>query len=104
MSDKGSHITRQQPDWEQARLVWATGGMKLPGTPGENDFCLLVDLKAAAGSYRSAKEITDADRTREWTPDQVADQCEALARVFHQLDDAIFARITATDLINRDGS
>ena len=93
MSDKGNHSPKQQPDWEQACLVWATGGKKLPGTPGENDFRLLADLKAAAGSYRSAKEITDADRTREWTPDQVADQCEALARMLYQLDDAMFARI-----------
>jgi hypothetical protein len=32
----------------------------------------LIDLKLTAGSYKSAKEITDVDKTREWTPHQVA--------------------------------
>ena len=81
MSDDADTSLKPPPDWKQARLVWAAAGKDLPDTPGETDLHYLADLKAAAGSYLSAREITLADRDREWTPDQVANQCEALARV-----------------------
>jgi hypothetical protein len=74
MSDENNHSPKQHPDWKQARVVWATGDKELPDIPGKNDLHYLADLKIAAGSYLSAKEITVAGRDREWTPDQVANQ------------------------------
>lgn len=98
MSDEADASLKQHPDWKKARLVWAATGKDLPGKPGKNDLHYLAELKAAAGSYLSAKEITLADREREWTPDQVANQCEALAQVLYQLDDAMFARLAGASL------
>ena len=84
MSDEADASLKQHPDWKKTRLVWAATGKDLPGKPGKNDLHYLAELKAAGGSYLSAKEITLADREREWTPDQVANQCEALAQVLYQ--------------------
>ena len=87
------------PLWVNARIVWSTCGTDLPESMTEGNAHYLTDLKVAAGTYRSAKEVTKADRARECTPEEVAGQCNALAQVLYQLDDAMFARLAGASLI-----
>ena len=94
MSNDGNHSRSEDLNWEQARSVWSAGGKELPTTPDNDDLHFLTVLKVAAGTYRAAKEVTEADRNRDWTPDQVADQCDALARALYQPDDTMLARLS----------
>lgn len=93
MSEDGNHGRSEDLHWEQARSVWSAGGKQLPKTLDNDDLRFLTALEVAAGTYRAAKKVTESDRNRDWTPDQVADQCDALARALYQLDDTIFARL-----------
>ena len=72
MNDKENTAPVNDPFWETARIVWSTCGTELPESLAEENAYYLIDLKLTAGSYKSAKEITDVDKTREWTPHQVA--------------------------------
>ncbi len=65
-------------EWEFARKIWARGGVNLPKKMSKKNAHRLTDLKRGAATFGAAQSVTEIDRERNWSTDQLADQCRDL--------------------------
>jgi hypothetical protein len=91
-----SNITDQS--WEHVRTVWSEAGIDLPKTPDEVTVLYLSDLKVVVGTYRAAKSVSETDRNRTWSANDLADQCRDLAQALYQVDGVMFSRAAGSSL------
>ena len=90
----------EAPAWESARTVWSAGGVDLPATMNSNNAHFLADLKGAAANFRSAKTVSDADRQRDWSFDELADRCRDLSVALSRMDTVASARIAGASPVS----
>ena len=90
----------EAPAWESARTVWSAGGVDLPATMNSNNAHFLADLKRAAANFRSAKTVSDMDRERDWSFDELADRCRDLSDALSRMDTVASARITGASPVS----
>jgi hypothetical protein len=85
--------TAKGPDWKAARAVWACAGVDLPKSKSKGKSPYLKNLENAAAAIREATAVTDTDNARDWSPKQIADQCQSLSDSMSRIDDTAYARI-----------
>ena len=90
----------EAPAWESARTVWSAGGVDLPATMNSNNAHFLADLKRAAANFRSAKTLSDANRERNWSFDELADRCRDLSDALSRMDTVASARIAGASPVS----
>ena len=90
----------EAPAWESARTVWSAGGVDLPATMNRNNAHFLADLKRAAANFRSAKTVSDMDRERDWSFDELADRCRDLSDALSRMDTVASARIAGASPVS----
>ncbi len=89
MIDNNKH----DPEWDDARAIWAAGKVDIPTRRDDDRIHLLSDLKLAAGMFAEVTRIAVADREREWSPDDGARLCRQLLEILCQIDDTAFSRM-----------
>jgi len=90
----------EAPAWESTRTVWSAGGVDLPATMNRNNAHFLADLKGAAANFRSAKTVSDMDRERDWSFDELADRCRDLSDALSRMDTVASARIAGASPVS----
>ena len=90
----------EAPAWESTRTVWSAGGVDLPATMNSNNAHFLADLKGAAANFRSAKTVSDMDRERDWSFDELADRCRDLSDALSRMDTVASARIAGASPVS----
>ena len=90
----------EAPAWESTRTVWSAGGVDLPATMNSNNAHFLADLKRAAANFRSAKTVSDMDRERDWSFDELADRCRDLSDALSRMDTVASARIAGASPVS----
>ena len=90
----------EAPAWESARTVWSAGGVDLPATMNSSNAHFLADLKRAAANFRSAKAVSDMDRERDWSFDELADRCRDLSDALSRMDTVASARIAGASPVS----
>ena len=90
----------EAPAWESARTVWSAGGVDLPATMNSNNAHFLADLKGAAANFRFAKSVSDMDRERDWSFDELADRCRDLSDALSRMDTVASARIAGASPVS----
>ena len=90
----------EAPAWESTRTVWSAGGVDLPATINSNNAHFLADLKGAAANFRSAKTVSDMDRERDWSFDELADRCRDLSDALSRMDTVASARIAGASPVS----
>ena len=90
----------EAPAWESARTVWSAGGVDLPATMNSNNAHFLADLKRAAANFRFAKTVSDMDRERDWSFDELADRCRDLSDALSRMDTVASARIAGASPVS----
>ena len=90
----------EAPAWESARTVWSAGGVDLPATMNSNNAHFLADLKGAAANFNSAKTVSDMDRERDWSFDELADRCRDLSDALSRMDTVASARIAGASPVS----
>ena len=65
-----------------------------------NNAHFLADLKRAAANFRSAKTVSDLDRERDWSFDELADRCRDLSDALSRMDTVASARIAGASPVS----
>ena len=100
MTEDENTVPVEAPAWESARTVWSAGGVDLPATMNSNNAHFLADLKGAAANFRSAKTVSDMDRERDWSFDELADRCRDLSDALSRMDTVASARIAGASPVS----
>lgn len=90
----------EAPAWESTRTVWSAGGVDLSATMNSSNAHFLADLKGAAANFRSAKTVSDTDRERDWSFDELADRCRDLSDALSRMDTVASARIAGASPVS----
>ena len=100
MTEDVNTVPVEAPAWENTRTVWSAGGVDLPATMNSNNAHFLADLKGAAANFRSAKTVSDMDRERDWSFDELADRCRDLSDALSRMDTVASARIAGASPVS----
>ena len=83
----------EDPEWADARAIWAAGKVDIPVQRDADDIHLLSDLKFAAGMHTEATRVATADREREGTPEVGARLCSELIEFLSRIDEVTYNRL-----------
>lgn len=98
MIDNNKH----DPEWDDARAIWAAGKVDIPARQDDDCIHLLSDLKLAAGIFAEVKRVTVADQERKWSPDDGGRLCGQLLEILCQIDDTAFIRMARASNVALD--
>ena len=90
----------EAPAWESTRAIWSAGGVDLPEKMKSNNAHFLADLKSAAANFSSAKTVSDVDRGRDWSFDELADRCRDLSDALSRIDTVASSRIAGASPVS----
>lgn len=95
MSDDTDPPPIEDPDWKDARTIWATGGLIIPEQIEAENAYYLTDLKLIAAMVHSADAVNQADRSRKIAPKELAELCNSLSSSLLQIDNTTFVRMAS---------
>ena len=83
----------EDPEWADARAIWAAGKVDIPVRRDADRIHLMSALKFAAGMHTEATRVATADREREETPEVGARLCSELIEFLSRIDDVTSGRL-----------
>jgi hypothetical protein len=87
-------------EWKIARTIWSAGEVDIPAQMTSDDDHYLAGLKRIKAMVLTSDEVNQADRSREISPNQLADQCHSLSSALSQIDDLTLIRVIKNTTID----
>ena len=83
----------EDPEWNDARAIWAAGKVDIPQIRDDDNIHFLSDLKFAASTVVEANRVTGANRERTWSLNDGARLCHQLIEFLWQIDGPVQIRM-----------
>ena len=106
MSDETFATTVKPVSWKKARIIWSAGGKVLPEKMSNQYKHYLTDLEHALANLNSARIVSNIDRERDWSFQEIAVQCRdisvhcrKLSEDLSKIDDIAFSRIAGASTV-----